>query len=117
VEPDGEQGVGIFGRFGWADRDSNPIERFYSIGIGGRGIIPGRDRDSFGVGYYYQEVSNQVSDFVATIADLDDGQGGEIWYSIELTPWMHLTLDFQVIESTGPFDTAIVGGLRGKVDF
>jgi porin len=117
VESDGEQGVGVFGRFGWADRDSNPIERFYSIGIGGQGIVPGRDQDSFGVGYYYQEVSNQVSNFVATLADLDDGQGGEIWYSIELTPWMHLTLDFQVIESTGPFDTAIVGGLRGKVDF
>ena len=117
VESDGEQGVGVFGRLGWADRDTNPIERFYSIGIGGKGIIPGRDRDSFGVGYYYQEVSHKISDLVVGLADLADGQGGEIWYSIEATPWMHVTLDFQVIDSTGPADVAIVTGLRAKVDF
>jgi carbohydrate-selective porin OprB len=45
-------GVGIFGRIGFADNKTSPIERFYSLGVGGKGLIPGRERDTFGVGYY-----------------------------------------------------------------
>ncbi len=40
----------MLGRFGIADEETNPIESFYSIDIGGKGIIPGRDNDTFGVG-------------------------------------------------------------------
>ena len=53
------QGVGIFGRFGWADKDTNPIENFYSVGVGGKGIIPGRDNDTFGIGYWYIDPSDK----------------------------------------------------------
>ena len=41
-EPKKGQGVGIFGRFGASDGDANPIHYFYSIGVGGKGVIPGR---------------------------------------------------------------------------
>ena len=46
-------GVGVFARFGVADQDTNPVEWSGSFGVGGRGIIPSRDDDVFGVGYYY----------------------------------------------------------------
>ena len=50
--PDRE-GVGVFARFGVADQDTNPVEWSASFGVGGRGIIPSREDDVFGVGYYY----------------------------------------------------------------
>ena len=37
-------------RFGVADKDTNPIEWSASVGVGGRGVIPSRDDDTFGVG-------------------------------------------------------------------
>jgi hypothetical protein len=44
-------GIGIFGRFGWAPKDRNAIDQFYSFGIGGYGmLIPGRDNDQWGIG-------------------------------------------------------------------
>ena len=36
---DPTQGVGIFGRFGYSDGTANPIQRFYSFGVGGKGIV------------------------------------------------------------------------------
>ena len=52
------QGIGIFGRFGASDGNPNPVHYFYSIGIGGKGIIPGRPLDHFGIGYYYMNIRN-----------------------------------------------------------
>ena len=52
------QGIGIFGRFGASDGNPNPMHYFYSIGIGGKGVIPGRPLDSYGIGYYYIDISN-----------------------------------------------------------
>ncbi|MCC6765452.1 MAG: carbohydrate porin, partial [Deltaproteobacteria bacterium] len=45
---DPTQGVGLFFRFAQADERTNPIERFYSFGFGGKGIVPTRDADTFG---------------------------------------------------------------------
>ena len=68
-EPNKGQGVGIFGRFGASDGDANPIHYFYSVGVGGKGIVPGRALDEFGVGFYYIDVSNP--EFTGLLADRD----------------------------------------------
>lgn len=52
-EDDKTQGFGLFGRYGIADDQTSPIEAFYSIGLGGKGVFDGRDNDTFGIGYYY----------------------------------------------------------------
>lgn len=52
------QGIGIFGRFGASDGNPNFMHYFYSIGIGGKGVIPGRPRDSYGIGYYYIDITS-----------------------------------------------------------
>jgi porin len=54
-EPD-QQGVGFFMRFGIADKETNPLEWAVSGGIGGRGLIPTRDNDTFGIGYDYNRL-------------------------------------------------------------
>ena len=46
-----QRGIGVFARFGFADKDTNPTEWAVSGGIGGRGLIPSRDNDCFGVGF------------------------------------------------------------------
>ncbi|MEZ5988724.1 MAG: carbohydrate porin [Planctomycetota bacterium] len=46
------RGLGLFTRLGIADGDTNPVEWAGTVGIGGRGLIPGREEDSFGIGYF-----------------------------------------------------------------
>ena len=41
-----QQGIGVFSRFGFADKDTNPVEWAVSGGIGGRGLIPSRENDN-----------------------------------------------------------------------
>jgi porin len=97
-EPKKGQGVGIFGRFGASDGDANPIHYFYSLGIGGKGVIPGRPLDEFGIGSYYIDVSNPK--FTGILKDreiLRDEYGIEAYYNFAITPWMKLTPDIQVI--------------------
>lgn len=111
---DPTQGWGIFGRFGLSDGDANYVHRFYSAGIGGTGLIPGRDRDRFGVGYYYLQLSDQR---LGLLTD-DSEQGVEVFYNVAVTPWFEMTADLQVVDGAGKFsDTAVVGGLRARIIF
>jgi porin len=120
-QDDSTQGVGVFARFGAAESASNPIQRFYSLGIGGKGIIPGRDRDTFGIGFYYTERSRFFGN--SRLADLvdrqfGDGTGGEIYYNVAVAPWLHVTPDLQVISaSRKSFDPAVVTGIRLLLNF
>ncbi len=111
-----DQGFGLFGRIGVTDGEVNPIQQFYSIGLGGKGLIPGRDRDSFGVGYYYTAVSDKLPDLIRRGAR--DEQGVEIYYNLAVTPWFHITPDLQIISpARKSVDTTVVAGLRVKIDF
>ncbi len=113
-----DQGIGLFGRFGFDDGSVNPVQYFYSLGVGGKGMIPGRDNDTFGVGYYYIAVSNKLGPILDTLTASDE-QGVELYYNIAVTPWLHITPDIQVIDSgrNKYSDTAVVFGLRMKIDF
>ncbi|HXY54614.1 MAG TPA: carbohydrate porin [Nitrospirota bacterium] len=92
------QGWGIFGRFGASDGDPNPVHYFISIGVGGRGVIPGRPLDGFGLGYYYINISQiTFTGPIQTRTALGDEQVFEGYYNYAITPWMTLTPDIQVI--------------------
>ena len=92
------QGIGIFGRFGMSDGNPNFMQYFYSIGIGGKGIIPGRPLDQFGIGYYYLDVkSPRFTGPLATRSFLRDEYGLEAYYNFAVTPWMRLTPNIQIV--------------------
>jgi hypothetical protein len=113
--PDRE-GVGVFARFGVADQDTNPVEWSGSIGVGGRGIIPSRDDDVFGVGYYYTRI--QDSRFSGLLGIKDHGQGFETFYNMAVIPAAHLTFDLQLADSALPrTDTAVILGGRLNLSF
>jgi porin len=113
---DETQGFGIFGRFGAADDKTNPIEAFYSIGLGGKGMFQGRDNDTYGIGYFYAQLSDKFGKIIER--NFGDTQGFEMFYNFELSKWLHVTPDFQVIKpSAKNVDTAYIVGVRVKMDF
>ncbi|HUL41084.1 MAG TPA: carbohydrate porin [Burkholderiales bacterium] len=113
------QGVGIFGRLGASDGNPNPVQYFYSLGVGGKGIIPRRPNDEFGLGYYYIKVSNitlqgQASNGISVnLSLLRNEYGFEAYYKIALTPWMLLTPDLQIIRPAQKQQKVDPFGLQG----
>ncbi|HRK33010.1 MAG TPA: carbohydrate porin [Candidatus Hydrogenedentes bacterium] len=111
---DPAQGVGIFGRIGFADEDTNPIEAFYSIGVGGKGLIPTRDLDRFGIGFYYMD----MSDNLPKLLRFSHEQGFELFYDFAVTPWLRVTPDIQIINpASDGNDTTVVWGIRTLIRF
>jgi len=56
-------GIGLFGRAGWAPKDRNAIDQFYSFGIGGWGVgIAGRKYDLWGIGWAGSHISSDLRD-------------------------------------------------------
>ena len=81
--------------WGVADEDTNPLNWSLAGGVGGRGLIPGREEDVFGIGYFYNDL--QQGDVVDRTLDLRSAeQGFEIFYEAQVTGWLHVTPDLQV---------------------
>ena len=112
------QGFGIFGRLGISDGKANAFHRFYSFGFGGEGMLTGRERDQFGIGYYYLDISNKLPAIVRQRLLRGHDQGVELYYNFAVTPWLHVTPDLQIVDpAVRGTSTAVVTGLRVKVDF
>jgi porin len=113
---DSSRGWGLFGRAGISDGNPNPISWFLSFGIGGNSPIADRDDDTFGIGWYYTGISNELGP--AFSRQFHDGQGVELYYSIAVTEWSHVTPDLQFVEPNFiGLNTAIIPGLRARIDF
>lgn len=109
------QGLGVFAQVGVADTDTNPITGSASGGVSGRGSIPGRDDDSWGVGYFY----NDLQDLDNGVVPLAGSAGGlEMYYDIALAGWASLTLDAQWAKSALPeTDDATILAARLNICF
>jgi carbohydrate-selective porin OprB len=103
------QGWGLFARLGFADKDTNPFKRTASIGVGGRGVLPDRDQDLFGMGYFYTETD--PGNVITQTGIADDVHGFEVFYNLFLTPAAKLSFDVQWLEASEPnIDNAVVVG-------
>jgi porin len=131
-QPDGDpkRGIGVFLNFGASDGDPNPAEWFVNLGVGGKGVVPGRPNDSFGVGWARTDLSDKLIPLIRHRLNLglDSENDSEIYYNAALTPWLEATLDLQIIDSAldkringsgnlKDVDTAVVPGLRVRVRF
>jgi len=110
------QGIGLFARAAIADKDTNPIEWIVSGGIGGKGVIPGRDHDTFGIGYSYNKL-REARFVTGNIIDTT-GSRFEAYYNLAITPAAELTFDVQVADSIlSSVDPAVILGARLRLQF
>jgi len=111
-------GLGIFYRFSFTPEDRSAYDIYLSGGVGGRGVIPSRPFDRFGVGSYWLKESSDFSNQPVISQLLQDEVGVEAFYNFAITPWMQLSADVQWI---GPAirssDDAVVLGTRLNTRF
>ena len=109
---------GVFGDVGISDGEPNPIQWSAIFGFAGSSPICCRKLDTFGIAYYYLGLSDSFVNDVQAIVPVRDERGVELFYNIGVTPWFHVTTDLQVITPIlENADTALVLGLRAKIDF
>ncbi|TWT52973.1 Carbohydrate-selective porin, OprB family [Rubripirellula amarantea] len=113
------RGWGYFARAGIADDDTNPISSFLSAGIGGSSMIRGRESDSFGLGYFFYDSSEEIAPFLATVlGPIGDSQGVEAFYNIQATKTLTVTPDFQWLsQARQNIDDAYLLGVRANLAF
>jgi len=110
------RGIGLFCRVGLADNDTNPIDLTASVGIGGRGLLPGRHDDTFGLAFTYTDFD--ATPLLAAIGFDDEGYGFEGFYNLDLGRGLSLTADVQVINPVlSATETATILGARLNVQF
>ena len=104
------QGWGIFGSLSFADPDTNPWETSVNFGVGGRGIIPSRPNDLFGVGGFYNELSS--SRLQTAIGFEEDYAGLEAFYNFAITPAAKFSTNIQYLPSAVPRvdDSVMISG-------
>jgi len=111
-------GWGLYLKASVADGNPNPIDASVIGGIGGKASFLGRLQDSFGLGYFYYAISNELRNSLEPAFNLDDEQGLEAFYSYAATPWFHITGDIQYIEpASGDRDNTLIIGLRTNIRF
>ncbi len=120
-----DKGIGMFFRFGASDGVANPVKYAYNVGLSGKGIVPGRPDDSFGLGWAHTQLSGNFVPFLREQLDLglEKEDAVEMYYNASITKWLTATLDLQIInpalkktlDSAGQLkdvNTAVVAGLR-----
>jgi porin len=126
-QPDGDakHGIGMFFSFGASDGNPNPIQYAFIAGIGGKGVVPGRPDDTFGLAFARTQFSSDFIPFLRQQLDLglDHEDAIEMYYNAAITKWLYLSPDLQIIDpalkkTLGPsgrltnVDTIVVGGIR-----
>jgi porin len=100
-QPAGEpkNGIGMFFSAGVSDGKANPIKNSYSLGLVGKGVVPGRPRDNFGIGWARAKFSDDFVPFLRDRFDLglDHEDVVELYYNAAVTPWMSVSPSLQVI--------------------
>jgi porin len=100
-QPDGnpKHGIGLFFGFGASDGNPNPIQYSFITGIGGKGVVPGRPDDTFGLGVARTQFSSAFVPFLRQQLNLglQREDAIEMYYNVSVTQWLNLTADLQII--------------------
>ncbi len=117
-DPKDKQGLGIFGRYGYAHGDVNAVSHAWSLGASYLGLVPERDKDVFAFGIAQNIMSKDMRRETNSLADRETIY--ELYYAIKLTPWCTITPDLQVITNPGgnkDAHDAFIGGVRIMIVF
>jgi porin len=112
------EGWGVFLKAAIDDGNPNPLQGSLQVGVGGKGLFRGRERDSFGVGYFFYNFSDALQDSLDPLVNFDDEHGIEAFYSVAVTPWFYITGDLQYIDpASGDNQNAFIAALRANIRF
>jgi porin len=82
------------------------------------GPMPSRPHDRMGVSGWHSWLSDEFTDLVSPVADLQDTWGFELYYNVAINKYLHVTADLQLIENEWKDDDlAVIPGVRFVVDF
>jgi porin len=102
-DPFDSKGIGFFLRAMGAPDDRNQIDFSLNVGLTAKGLVPGRDNDTAGLGFGYAGVSRRLA-----ALDRDSGvpaRSGEsfieLTYQYQYTPWWQIQPDFQYTFNPG----------------
>ena len=113
---DGNQGIGLFAQWGGADGAISEIDRHLAVGAAWTGALAGRDRDALGL------MVSSVRFGKACEAGAAGGRHEtalELFYGAQVTPWLLVKPDVQVILNPGGREMpgAVVATVRAAVSF
>ena len=92
------RGIGVFGRVGYAPKSTNTITRDASVALFARGLWDSRQYDSFGVGYYYNAISEPFKNAIEQLTAgtiLENEKGIEVFYDFAITPAIRVEPGYQ----------------------
>jgi porin len=120
-------GAGDDGRKAWiymaggmADQDPSFVRWNISGTVEAMGLLPSRPADRMGIASWYLRINDDVQDLLGDVGvRLRDGSWGvEVYYNAAITPWLHLTGDFQIAQNEQKSDgVAVIPGVRLVLDF
>lgn len=119
-EPDADpagadRGLWFFFQVGVADDEIADVGKHFGVGLSLLGTFPDRQDDAAGVYFTWADLSDDPG------AGFDaDESVLECFYRLQLTPWISVKPDLQVIWNPGgdsSIDTTVVGGLRFEIVF
>lgn len=96
-----EKGVGWggFGLVNVSDGNPNPVKWSVIGGLAGNNLLPGRELDRWGLGYFHYGLSQLLIDGLARFAIRRRSESGfEAFYNLALTPWLRLSADVQYVD-------------------
>lgn len=103
-----DEGLGFFGRTGFAPPDRNAVDFFFDMGFTYKGVIPGRSEDSLGLAYGFAALSPDARAEIGAAGG--DGAVSEMvleaTYQCVLAPWCILQPDAQLIVNPGGDNSA-----------
>jgi porin len=95
------RGFGVFSRVGYGPPETSTLTWDASVALFARGLMDSRPDDSFGVGFFYNGVSNDVKNSISRLtqgtSSAADEQGVELFYDFAITPAVRLVPSYQYI--------------------
>lgn len=91
---DDDQGLGVFGQYGWSQEDRNRVPNYIGAGLVYKGLIPNRDEDTTGIGMAKAIFSPYLEGYGAETAI-------ELFHKVKLTRYVDIQPDIQYIAHPG----------------
>jgi porin len=109
---------GFYFKAAVADGNPNYVKASVIAGIGGRALFFGRPQDSFGLGAFYYDLSDELQNSLDPLADFGDEAAIETFYSWSVTPWLHVGGDVQYVDpARRGEDASLIVAVRANIRF